>query len=188
MAKSASPLIALLFVTSTCLAAIDLDPVPGERILDGIKFPQLSFKQDGKKIVYEQPRDWTYSGGGGSIKFTPPHLAQAQAEIDQSPLQKPQNLDEETVKALQAQVLASVPPNSQKVTLVSEEKNPLLINNNETYAVTISYIAFGQEFQRSVLFLNLPDTQVRFRVTTRKADFEKVNRAFRGSLFSWQWN
>ena len=188
MAKSAAPLIALLFVATTCLGAIDFNPVPGERVLDGIKFPQLFFKQDGKKIIYEQPRGWNYSGSTASIKFIPPHLVQAEAEIDQSPLQKPPKLDEETVKALQAQVLASVPPKSQNVTLVSEEKNPLLINNNETYAVTISYIAFGQEFQRSVLFLNVSDTQVRFRVTARKGDFEKVNRAFRASLFSWQWN
>ncbi len=39
----------------------------------------------------------------------------------------------------------------------------------------------------SILYLNLPDTQLRFRTLARKEDFEKVHAAFRGSVFSWQW-
>lgn len=168
-------------------AGIDFTPTTSERELEGMKFKQLNFKDNGRRVTYEQPRGWNYSGGGASIKFTPPELPQAQAEIDQTPLQAPQNLDEETMKALKAQVLASVPKESQNVVLVAEEKNPFRINQKETYSVTVSYAAFGQEFQRSVLFLNLEDAQLRFRVTARKSDFEKVQKAFRGSLFSMQW-
>jgi len=168
-------------------AGIDLTPVPGERVLEGIKFPQLNFQQNGRRITYEQPRGWTYAGGGSRISFTPPDAPQAQAEINQSPLPAPQSFDEETMKLLRAKTLAAVPPDSQNTVLVSEEKNPLRIANHETYAVTVSYSAGGQEFMTSILYLNLPDTQLRFRTTARKGDFEKVHGAFRGSNFSWQW-
>lgn len=178
--------IGLLSVAST-QAGIDFSPTISERELAGIKFKQLHFKHNGRVVTYEQPKGWKYSGGGNSLKLSPPEAAQADAEIDQSSLETPQNLDEETVKKLQAQVLASVPKDSQNVTLVSEEKNPFRINQHETYAVTISYTAFGQEFQRWVLFMNLPDTQVQFRFTARKGDFEKAQKAFRQSLFSWKW-
>lgn len=178
--------IGLISIAST-QAGIDFTPTISERELAGIKFKQLNFKHNGRVVTYEQPKGWKYSGGGNSLKLNPPDVAQADAEIDQVRLEAPQKLDEETVKALQAQVLASVPKDSQNVTLVSEEKNPFRINQHETYAITISYVAFGQEFQRWVLFLNLPDTQVRFRFTARKADFDKGQKAFRASLFSWKW-
>ena len=184
--KSLVLLLSLIGVTSI-QAGIDFTPTTSERELAGIKFKQLRFNHNGRVVTYEQPKGWKYSGGGNSLKLNPPDPLRADAEIDQSRLEVPQNLDEETIKALREQVLASVPKDSQNVTVVSEEKNPFRINNHETYAVTISYVAFGQEFQRWVLFMNLPDTQVRFRFTARKAEFEKAQKAFRGSLFSWKW-
>lgn len=180
-------LASCFFAAAHAHAAIDFTPRPGERVLEGIKFPQLHFNHAGKTITYEQPRGWTHSGGGASIKFTPPALAQATAEIEQTPLPAPQPFTDESVKILSAQARAAVPPDSQNVVVISEERNPFRIGGNETYAVTLSYTAFGQEFERWVLFMNLPDTQVRFRITARKADFENVQKAFRGSLFSWQW-
>jgi len=184
--KAASPLLLMLGAISLH-AAIDFTPGTGERVLAGIKFQQLIFQQDGRKISYEQPRGWKYTGDSLRIAFTPPNVPQAQAEIDQSPLPAPQNFDEATMKKLQENVLAAVPPDSQNVTLVSVEKNPLMINQRETFEVIITYQTSGTEFERSVLFLNLPDTQLRFRVTARKQDFEKVHKAFRGSIYSWQW-
>ena len=64
----------------------------------------------------------------------------------------------------------------------------MVLNQNHTYEVIVSYQAFGQEFMMAVIYMNLPDTQVRFRSVARKDDFEKVHTAFRRSLFSWQWN
>ncbi|MEY2539077.1 MAG: hypothetical protein QOG67_2817 [Verrucomicrobiota bacterium] len=177
----------LAAVTATCYGSIDFTPTTAERVLDGIKFQQLIFHENGRKISYEQPRAWRYAASASQIVFTPPNITQAEGVIDQSRLEKPENFDEATMKSLQDQVLASV-ANAQSVTLVSAEKNPLLINRHETFEVTIAYQIGGVEFERSVLFLNLPDTQLRFRVTANKRDFEKVHQAFRGSIFSWQWS
>ncbi|MEY2556750.1 MAG: hypothetical protein QOE34_175 [Verrucomicrobiota bacterium] len=169
-------------------AAVDFTPGTGQTVLDGLKFPFLIFHENGKQISYEQPAGWKYSGDSSHIRFTPPNLAQAQADIDQSSLPAPQDFNDETMKALQQKTLSSIPPGSAKAAIVTEEKNPILVNGHETYEVTVGYEAFGREFQTSVLYLNLPDTQLRFRATALKADFEKVHRAFRGSVFSWQWH
>jgi hypothetical protein len=185
----ASPLfLVLLTCAASAPGSIDFSPVTGERVLDGIKFQQLIFRENGNRITYEQPRGWSYSGNGASIVFTPPGATQAQATIEQSPLRQTQNFDEATMKSLQEQVLTLVSANNQNAELVSAEKNPIMVNRNETFEVTVSYQSAGTEYQRSVLFLNLPDTQLRFRVTARKQDFEKLHKAFRGSICSWQWN
>jgi hypothetical protein len=185
--KTASPLLILVASVVSTYGAIDFTPGTNERVLSGVKFQQLIFQQDGRKITYEPPRGWRYYGDAAKISFTPADVPQAQAEIEQSLLPAPQNFDEEaTVKLLQEKVLSSLPGNSQNVVVISAEKAPLMINRQETFEIIVSYQVSGVEFQRSVLFLNLQDTQVRFRVTARKQNFEAIHKAFRGSICSWQ--
>jgi hypothetical protein len=182
-----SLLISLFSLASSAVGAIDLSPVKGERVLDGIKFSQLLFRDGERQITYEPPRNWKYSGDSSQVKLTPPDVSQAQAVIDQSPLAAPQVFSEETVKGLQANVLKYVPPGSLDVAIVSEEKTPVFVNGKETYALTVSYRFANQDYLMSVLYVNLPETQLRFRLVARKADFEKLQKAFRGSVFSFQW-
>lgn len=177
----------LAAVHLTASAALEFSTAEQERSLQGVKYKLLFFKDNGKTISYQPPRGWSVAGDGGVLKMTPPNLAQAKGEITQSPLPAPQPFDAEVMKALQQKALASVPPASEKVVVVSEEKSPIKVNGNETYAVTISYQAYGQEYLMSVLYLNLPDTQVSFRATARKQDFAKVHGTVRLSVLSWQW-
>jgi hypothetical protein len=168
-------------------SSIDFTPGTGERLLEGIRFPELYFHENGRKISYEQPRGWTYSGDRSRIKFVPPDAHQAFGEFSQAPLTRPQNFDEETIKLLQRAAVAALPPDSQEISVVSAEKNPLMINQHETFEVIVAYQLYSDHFQQSVLFMNLPDTQLTFRLVSRKSDFEKLHRAFRGSLCSLQW-
>ncbi len=181
------PAILFLALLSSARAGIDFTPTGGDRVLEGIVFHQIVFHQDGRPITYEQPRGWTFTGSASGLKLTPPNFSQAQATIEQSPLTAPQVFDDATTTQLRGQVLASVPNGAQNVALVSDEKNPLPINQHETYAVTISYSFYGEDYKLSVLFANLPDTQLRFRTVARKADFAEVQRAFRASLFTLSW-
>ncbi len=108
--------------------AVDLTPVTSEFVLAGIKATLLNFKEKGHTITYAQPPGWHYAGGADRIRFTPPQIPQAFGEIDQSPLAAPQKFDEWTTQGLHERTLAAVPPDSQKVTLVSEERSPLLVS------------------------------------------------------------
>ena len=186
MIKCSRYVLSLALAATSVDASIDFTPDTGERVLDGIKFPQLIFQEGSRKITYEQPRGWTYSADSSRITFTPTNFSQAETAMEQSPLEKPQNFDEETMKALQEKVLTGAGPASQNIAIVSTEKNPVLLNGHETFEVIIGYQVSGVAFQRSVLFLNFPDMQLRFRVTARKQDFEKVHKAFRSSLTSFQ--
>ena len=187
MRRTVATLVLAAAGITVAKGAIDFTPTVTERKQAGITFQQLNFKEKGRVITYEHPRGWAYAGGGGGIKFTPPGLTQAYAAIEQTPLAAPQNFDEEVKKALREKTLASIPPDSQSVTLVREEADPVVVNDNHSYEVVVSYQAFGQEFMTGVIYVNLPDTQLRFRTVARKADFEKVHAAFRRSIFSWQW-
>src|SRR5204863_6457778 len=82
------------------LGEIDFTPILGYRTLEGVKFSQLLFHQNGQNITYEQPRGWSYSGDASRIRFNPPDVAQAIAEIAQVPLAKPETFDDETTTRL----------------------------------------------------------------------------------------
>ena len=183
--------IILTLLCATALstrAAIELNANVTEATTPmGFKAQHFTFRDKGRLITYEAPRGWTPSGGAAGIRLVPPGLTQAHAEIGQVPLPAPQNFDEETKKKLREATLASVPPDSQNVALVSETANPFQLNQNHTHEVVISYQAFGQEFTAGTIYMNLPDTQLRFRTVARKADFPNVYAAFRRSLVTWQW-
>ena len=186
--KTKLPVLFLLGLPLWCaFAGIDFTPTISERTFAGIKFPELYFHQKDRRISYEQPRGWRYSGDSSQIKFTPPDVPQAFGEIGQTPLPAPQNFDEATMKRLQDQVLASLPPDSQDAAIVSAEKNPITIDGHETFEATVTYQLYSERYHQAVLFMNLPDTQLIFRFVARKPDFEKLHRAFRESLGSLQW-
>src|SRR5947209_11202279 len=147
-------LFALVSLTSLVLSitargAIDLTPITSERVLSGVTFTELNFSDDGRRITYEAPRGWTSSGGGPSIRFFPPKLVQASATIEQTPLQEPQVFDEETLERLRFRTLASIPHGSTNASLISEQPNPVVVNNHPTYEVIVSYELCGEQFMLS---------------------------------------
>jgi hypothetical protein len=177
-----------LLLGGTANGSIEFSDTTSERVLAGIRFTQLTFKENGRIITYEQPVGWNYFLDGSRIRFTPRNTGQASADIDQSRLSQPRTFDDETLKQLRAKTFTLLPSGSLKATIVAEAANPVLVNNLQTYEFIVSYEAFDQESMMSVIYLNLPDTEVRFRTIARKPDFEKIHTAFRGSIFSWQWH
>ena len=185
------------FVFSTCALALalcptakadfDLTPTPHEYVGEGIKYQELLFKHDKRQVSYMPPARWSWRSAAGLLVLTPPDKTQAEAAIAQAPLLAPQTLDEACMKELVQRALQSVPPGIQNVKVVQQEQNPIPINGNPTWEIVISYEAYGQLFQKSMLFLHLPDTELVFRLTARETDFAALHNAFRKSLYSWQW-
>ena len=154
---------------------------------EGVTYHRLIFK-DGKRVIYYQPpTGWKCNVIADQLTLVPSDRPFAEGRISCSPLEKPVALDDRAAAAFKDQVLASLPAGSQHAAIVKQEQNVLLINNNPTTEVIVSYDAFGQSFQRSVLLLNTPANQVQFQFTARKTDFDLLFRAFRGSVLSWEW-
>lgn len=172
---------------STAHAGIDLTPIPHESTCEGYTFKELLFKDGKRDIIYQLPNKWGYRAGGDGVHLTPPEADRADAIIQASTLSAPQRFDEKSVEAAKKQFLGSLPPGSQMVTVLTEEQNPVPFNGNATYEFFVSYQIIGETFMRSALFTNVADTQLCFRLTARKSDFEALHRSFRASILSWRW-
>jgi hypothetical protein len=179
--------LAIVLGTLSRAGAIDLTPATSEYTAEGITFRQLTFKDGKRKVVYEPPRLWGYRGGGTSLQLMPPKGDRTEAMIQVAVANPPLSFDDKGVAALKEQFMRTLPPGSQTATITNEEQNPVRLENSASYAVTGSYKIIGEIFERSVLFVNLPDAQLTFKFTARKADFEKLHQAFRRSILSWRW-
>ena len=176
----------LLFIASA-RADLQLTPRIFRYELDGVKFKQLAFSDGGgKEITYAPPRGWDYSGSPDQLTLHPPDKLQAEATISKVSLPKLASFDDETLKKLVGEALASMPAGSTNVQLVSQEKNPLKIESKETFLVTLTYNLHGEIYSRSILFLNRGKEQIRFQLACRQTDFQELQKAFLGSQYSWQ--
>ena len=77
-------LISTFFVASA-RAELLLTPRIDEYELDGAKLKQLAFQDGGKKVTYQSPRGWDYSGGATQLTLRPPKKTQAEATITRIP-------------------------------------------------------------------------------------------------------
>src|SRR5207244_3966162 len=111
----------------------------------------------------------------------------SKAVIEQVPLQAPMPFDEETIKSLQGEMIKALPKESQDASVARVEKNPLLIDNQETLEITVSYYFVGLNRMKSILFVNLGGSQLRFALSSLKGDFEDTHELFRRSYYTWQW-
>jgi len=164
-------LLAACFALSlTARAALDLSPLPTEFEGEGIKYTQLAFKDDKRHVVYVAPQNWTWRGGASQLRLTPPApIFHADAVIETSPLPAPQPLDEKTVAVLRQQFIGMLPPGAQAVKMLSEEASPVLLAGNiQTFEFTATYQIYGDTYVRSALFANLPESQLRFKLTGLK--------------------
>jgi hypothetical protein len=181
----------ILLLGACCLVAsahgeLLLVPSTTSYELDGSKFSQLAFTDGAKKVTYAPPAQWAYSGSSNQLTLHPPHKQLAEATISRMAVPQIISLDDEGTKKLVKEALASVPATSTNVQLVSQEKNPVLIDRKETLLVVVSYDLLGVSYDRSILFMNRGKEQIRFQVVCRQADFAELQKAFLASQYSWQ--
>ena len=177
----------LILLATRCYAGIDLTPYSTEYVANGMKFQQLVFKDDKRRIEYEPPRGWNFDGGANQLHLRPAQKNFAEALINVAPLGKPQAFDENSIKLLEQQLLEALPEGSQFAKVEEATVNSVLVGGNESVEITLSYQLMGEKFLKSALIVNLKDAQLVFRLTAKKADFPALHRDFKSSIFSWHW-
>src|SRR4051812_1204698 len=151
-----TPLVLLCagLVANSVSAELQLKPMLSFYELDGVKFSQVAFIDDKKEVTYAPPTGWECSGSGAQLTLRPKDKAQAEATVTKVALKEPMPFNEETLKKLAEEALASVPSGSTEVHLIAQEQNPVYIEGKETFLVTMSYAFYGDTYGRSIMFMN----------------------------------
>ncbi|HVF71163.1 MAG TPA: hypothetical protein VM940_06110 [Chthoniobacterales bacterium] len=186
MLRISATLACLLFLAQGARAQIDFTPTIEKYMSYGAEFSTVNFKNDKRSVSMEVPRKWACRGDATRLQFTPPEQNFAEGVVQAAPPTRTRVLDDATLKALEAQVIDSLPPGSQGIKVLTRMENPLIVDQSVSCEFIVSYQALGQTFQRCVTFLNCPDAQIIFRFTAPKATFDNLNSAFRRSVASWR--
>jgi hypothetical protein len=166
-------------------AAIDLTPALKEYTSEGIAFKQLVFNDGAGQISYDLPSRWSYRADGDSIKLAPPNGSDADVVILARPLPRAQPFDDNGIAAAREHFVQGVPASVQAMRIVSEQLNTVPFKA-DNYEITASYEALGKIFTRRALYINLPGTQLIFRLSARNGEFDGLWRTLRRSILSWQ--
>ena len=177
-------LIGTVFAASA-RAELQLTPSILENEVDGAKIKLLAFPDGDRKVTYQSPRGWDYSGSPTQLTLRPINKSQAEATITKIALSEPGKFDAETLKKVVAEMTAALPKGSENVSLISQESNPLRIGGKETVLIVLSYRFFGQPYNRSLLLLNRGNEQIRFQLVSREGDFKELQKAFLASQYTW---
>jgi hypothetical protein len=188
MRHSKIALMFLLAIAARARAEIDFTPSLNRYYSEGAEHFSVSFREDMRSISMGVPRLWSCRGDALRLRFTPPDQTLAEGVVQAAPAKGAQPFDEPTVKALEAQVLGTLPAGSQGASVISRLENPVILYQNLSYEFVVSYQTLGRSFQRSVIFVNCPDKQLIFTFSAPKPVFDNLNKALRRSIYSWQWS
>jgi hypothetical protein len=145
----------------------------------------LKAGKDGVAMVL--PDAWAYRGESERLILTPPSdKAFAQASIEAAPLPDSKPAQTEQIAQLKENVLSTLPPNSQFVTVMLEAENTTMPGGNPSVELLVSYQTLGKTFNRSVLLVNTPDTRLLFQFTAPEEIFEPLMVTFRRALMTWR--
>lgn len=178
--------LACFLVAGSANADLKLVPQSATYELDGVRFSQVAFQDGDKRVTYSPPSGWECSGGDTKLTLRPKDKPQAEGTIARIPLSEPAAFNESTEKALIDEALASVPPGSTNVQLLSKQDSPVSIGGRDTFLITMSYTFYGENYGRSLMFMNRDAEQFRFQLICRLIDFKELQQAFFQSHFSWQ--
>lgn len=176
----------LLAFSLQASAQLDLSPVKHFSELEGRRTENTAFRNGSGLVTWDPPGGWRITGGSTRISLIPPNAVQAEARVEITGPPGNDTFDAEFSKKFRGEVANTLAPEVTAIEWADDEASPLLINRHPTYKVTVSFTLGAQRFTTAVWLCNFANQQVRFRMTARTADFEKLHEAFRESLYTWQ--
>lgn len=176
-----------LLTVGSVSAQIDLTPKDTFYEVEGIRVPNVSFRNGAKEVTYSPPGDWVLSGGGQKLSLTPKDKIQAGATISVLATREPAPAATEENLKLYTEVASKLlPTDATKIEVIEAIVCPLQISGRSMVEVTLAYVFFGQQFRMNLLFMPREKEELRFQVVARTSDYPELFKAFRASLFSMQ--
>ena len=178
--------VVLALLAAGARAELNLTPAESFYEVEGIRVPNVTFRDGAKDIAYTPPAGWSLSGGGKKLTLTPPDAIQAGATIEAVSVKDAPPATAANLQAYSEIALGLVPREAVKAEVIEATVCPMRISGRPLVEVTLSYVFFGQPFRMNLLFLPREKEHLRFQFSSRTADFPPLLKAFRTSLYSMQ--
>jgi pseudouridine-5'-phosphate glycosidase len=180
----------LWVVAAHTAAALDLTPIHSERELEGFRIPMITFTDAAKKVSYQPPSGWTFSGEGSRVSLYPSASPQASMQLRILPKQpvpasaNGTSTEEEILKLVESHL----PPAAEEQTATGTNVSPFMLGPLPSKEFLHEYKAQGRRFSQSTSVVELnAKARMLVIISARAEDFKEVREAAIASLFSWSW-
>jgi hypothetical protein len=172
----------------TALRALDFTPTFIETEVEaGVKNREIVLKDGPARVLYCPPAGWRAEAGGNWLRFRPLDASMADLTIDADKAPAGRVADATEIPRCRERLKAAVPRDSTDVVLEDDEANPGSVENFPTFGLTVAYSSGGIRYRKRVVFVFTPESELRFTLVARAADFDRLYPSVRQSLFSWRW-
>lgn len=182
--------ILLVMLGLTVLAArapaIDFTPHVADSIEDGVPMRRLYFSDDAQHIFYRPLPNWSRYGDAQGATFRPKDSG-GEVRIQNAPAGNAGiAFDAHGLETLRQIAYGLLPSGANQATELWEAVNPLVLQGWTTFEIGFDYVAAGQHFCRSILFINLDSKrQIHFVVDAAPAEFSSLYKGAYRTLASW---
>jgi hypothetical protein len=178
---------ALLFVLIPSVSfALNLQPQPGFRIMEGIKIPIIRFADNAGKVRWSPPRDWALQYENGVLTVNPPN-AQSSLQLRVIPRASGDREILTKLDALQRYCAQFLDTSTKGLVYRATTEGPYTIGPTPAREYLFESNQAGTNYKHSVSMLDLSDRERLVVVVSAQAkDFDEVRNAAIQSLFTWR--
>jgi hypothetical protein len=157
------------------------------KVEGGFQNVEVALKDGASRVVYCPPVNWKAEPGERHLRFHPPGVSLADLTIEEDKAPPGRVLDAAAAERCRAWLKASIPGESTNAVVEPDESNPGAVASCPTFGTTVVYTSGGTRYRKRTIFVFAPDSEIRFTLVSRVADFDRLYPAVRRSLFSWRW-
>ncbi len=159
MKKSTVCLLLLAALKTGSLQALNLTPNEIPSAVEGPQIKRYFFEDQGKRLTFRVDRTTYVSGTSDGVAFRFDDLQRAAMKISRSQTTAGIPFDEKNLASYRTTARALLPPTAANVQIEAETPNPISINHWTSHQFLFTFEQFGQQFRRSITFLNYSDKE-----------------------------
>jgi hypothetical protein len=177
----------LLLLTPIAALALDLNPMPTFKELEGVKIPQIQFKDGSGRVLWSPPRDWRTSYEEGRLVLIPKDRTHAAMELRVIPRVGTDQEVLTTAEKVAKYAGTFLPKASTDVVMKSTNDGPFTIGPLGAKEYLLDFQEPGHPSKASFNVINLNDRErLLVIITAQPKDFDDVRSVAIQSMFSWQ--
>ena len=177
-------LVAILALAGAARADLNLAPVVSYYESEGVRFPNLAFRDGPGRITYVPPARWTYTGSFRQFTLYPPNGVRADATVSSANTATPLPLSMETTAYYESVARTLLPHDTTMVELHGMIFNPLRICGRTTVEFVFDFVVYAQRYRLSCVLLPREHDRLQFMLCASREHFDQLRTEFHRSLYT----
>ncbi len=178
-----------LLTGSHSLYALDLTPQATFGVLEEVKIPLLTFADGQRRVTWQAPARWEFTGSGQKLTLYPREAGQSVMELQVHPREPKAATPGQTTEDLDRWVQQFLPTDALELQPAGQTTNPFTLGAIGSQEFAYTYLSDTRRFTTSIAVADLSSRERLVAIiTAQTGNFSAIHQEAIGSMFRWTWN